>query len=119
MGETRTSIILILGSCLQGMGEAACESPSLSWRGDGFVYGGTGSARPSAAAARGCNTQIRVIDEVLQPCCKTLADLLGGESGLAARAPADSIQAKAYNFLLSKIQVRMSAGYALIEGKKC
>jgi hypothetical protein len=90
---------------LQGTGEAQCSNPSISWRPDGFVYGGTGSARISEGADRGCNTQIRVIDEVLQPCCKPMADLIGGPSGLAAKAPKGSIQAKAYQYLLSKVKV--------------
>lgn len=93
----------------QGTGEAQCSNPSISWRPDGFVYGGTGSARVSEGADRGCNTQIRVIDEVLQPCCKPMADLIGGPSGLAAKAPKGSIQAKAYQYLLSKVKVRMEA----------
>ncbi|WIA11373.1 hypothetical protein OEZ85_011494 [Tetradesmus obliquus] len=88
----------------EGTGEAQCSNPSISWRPDGFVYGGTGSARVSESADRGCNTQIRVIDEVLQPCCKPMADLIGGPSGLAAKAPKGSIQAKAYQYLLSKVK---------------
>lgn len=63
----------------------------------------------SEGADRGCNTQIRMIDEVLQPCCKPMAELLGGPAGLASKAPKDSIQAKAYQYLLSKVQVRGSS----------
>lgn len=91
---------------LQGNGEAKCSSSSLSWRQDGFVYGGSGTAQASETADRGCNTQIRIIDEVLQPCCKPMADLLGSAAGLTASAPNGSIQAKAYSYLLSKVKVR-------------
>lgn len=45
------------------------------------------------------------ISEVLQPCCKPMERLLSGADGLVARAPKGSIQAKAYNFLLSKVKV--------------
>jgi hypothetical protein len=34
-----------------------------------------------------------------------MADLIGGPSGLAAKAPKGSIQAKAYQYLLSKVKV--------------
>ncbi|KAF6261656.1 hypothetical protein COO60DRAFT_744199 [Scenedesmus sp. NREL 46B-D3] len=88
----------------EGIGEAQCPNPSVSWRPGGFVYGGTGSARVSEASDTGCNTQIRTIDEVLQPCCKPMAELIGGPSGLAARAPRGSIQAKAYQYLLRKVE---------------
>jgi hypothetical protein len=108
------SCLLCIFCCvplLQGTGEAQCSNPSISWRPDGFVYGGTGSARISEGADRGCNTQIRVIDEVLQPCCKPMADLIGGPSGLAAKAPKGSIQAKAYQYLLSKVKVGLGVLY--------
>lgn len=49
--------------------------------------------------------QVFPISEVLQPCCKPMEKLLSGADGLAARAPKGSIQAKAYNFLLSKVKV--------------
>eukprot|EP00775_Hariotina_reticulata_P005590 gene5590-5828_t len=88
----------------EGVGEAQCANPSLSWRQDGHVYGGTGSARAGGRSDRGCNTQIKIIDEVLQPCCKPMAELLGGASGLAAKAPKGSIQEKAYQFLLQQVE---------------
>lgn len=71
------------------------------------MYGGTGSAKVNAAQGmRGCNTRVFPISEVLQPCCKPMSKLLSGADGLAAKAPKGSIQEKAYNFLLSKVEVR-------------
>lgn len=53
--------------------------------------------------------QIFPISEVLQPCCKPMERLLSGADGLAARAPKNSIQAKAYYYLQSKVKVRTSS----------
>lgn len=40
------------------MGEAKCTNPSLSWRPDGHVYGGTGSAKVTSQGDKGCNTKV-------------------------------------------------------------
>jgi hypothetical protein len=40
------------------MGEAKCTNPSLSWRPDGNVYGGTGSAKVTSQGDKGCNTKV-------------------------------------------------------------
>jgi hypothetical protein len=70
------------------------------------VYGGTGNAKvDTSQVAKGCNTLVFPINEVLQPCCKPMAKLLSGADSLAAKAPKGSIQEKAYNFLLSKVEV--------------
>lgn len=42
----------------QGTGEAKCANPSLSWRSDSHVYGGTGSAMINSQGDRGCNTRV-------------------------------------------------------------
>lgn len=49
--------------------------------------------------------QVFPINEVLQPCCKPMEKLLNGADGLIARAQKGSIQAKAYNYLASKVKV--------------
>lgn len=90
---------------LQNTGKAKCSNPSISWRPDGNVYGGTGSAKVVGQGDRGCNTKVFPISEVLQPCCKPMEKLLNGADGLIARAPKNTIQEKAYNFLAAKVKV--------------
>jgi len=86
----------------QGEGKAACAKPSLSWKADGYVYGGVGSGKVGDAA-RGCNTLVYPIDVVLQPCCKPLSAMLSGPKGLRSTAPPGSRSAKAYQFLADKV----------------
>lgn len=45
-------------SLVQNTGEAKCKDPSLSWRQDGHIYGGTGSALINGQGDRGCNTRV-------------------------------------------------------------
>ena len=74
----------------QGQGAASCASNSLSWRPDGFVYGGTGAAKLGNTYDRGCAATIFQIDTLLQPCCRPMAELASSfkatEGSPAARA---------------------------------
>lgn len=42
----------------QGQGGARCANPTLSWRPDGFVYGGAGAGKVGATYDRGCAATI-------------------------------------------------------------
>lgn len=86
----------------QGVGNATCPVPGLSWRPDGFVYGGTGSGKVDAQrAAQGCLANVFEIDEVLAPCCRPLEEVIGKEGkdankgSLLASAEPGSLNAKA------------------------
>ena len=60
----------------QGVGNASCPSPSLSWRPDGFVYGGTGAAKVGGTYDRGCAAVIFQVDSILGPCCRKMGEIL-------------------------------------------
>jgi uncharacterized surface protein with fasciclin (FAS1) repeats len=73
----------------QGIGNATCPVPGLSWRPDGYVYGGSGSGRvDTAGAAQGCLANIFPVDEVLAPCCRPLQDVIGAAGGKGLLADA-------------------------------
>lgn len=84
----------------QGQGNASCPSPSLSWRPDGFVYGGTGAAKVGSTYDRGCATVIYQIDSILAPCCKKMAKIVG-----EMKAPKGSMSEKVLATLEAKIKV--------------
>jgi uncharacterized surface protein with fasciclin (FAS1) repeats len=82
----------------QGVGNATCPVPGLSWRPDGFVYGGTGSGKvDQQRMAQGCLANVFEIDDVLAPCCRPLEDVIGQADGkgLLADAKPGSLSAKA------------------------
>jgi hypothetical protein len=86
-------------------GNASCANPSLSWRPDGFVYGGTGAAKVGGTYDRGCAAVIFTVDSMLQPCCKPMAELLKG-----MKAPAGSFTAKAIASLKARATVSGGRG---------
>jgi len=63
------------------VGKVKCsEEPTLSWRSDGNLYGGSGSAPVQGPAVRGCAAIIFSIPALLDPCCKPMADVVAGMS---------------------------------------
>jgi hypothetical protein len=125
----RSSVwLLILPRCRyaprpSGHGKAACENPSLSWRPDGYVYGGSGAGKVGTTYDRGCAAVVFQIDAVLQPCCKPMLQLLD-----TMRAPKGSITEQALWFLKDKVKVRLrgegsgrrvAPGHALVSSAGC
>lgn len=107
---------------LQGTGAAACNKPTISWRADGFVYGGAGTAKVATPPSKGCQALIYPIDSVLQPCCKPLLQLLqGGDEGdgLMAGVPTNSSQGKAYGAVIQKLKVNWGYSHAIKRAAKC
>jgi hypothetical protein len=90
-----------------GHGKAACQNPSLSWRPDGYVYGGSGAGKVGSSYDRGCAAVIFQIDSVLQPCCKPMSQLLQ-----TMRAPKGSATEQALAFLKDKVKVGGPGGKA-------
>jgi hypothetical protein len=86
---------------VQEAGNATCGKPKLSWRTDGYVYGGTGSAAVKDGQT-GCNTIFYPINRVLQPCCRNLTSLLTGPRGLATLAKNGTMEERSYAFLQEK-----------------
>jgi hypothetical protein len=76
----------------QGHGKASCPAPRLSWRTDGFLYGGSGGAHVGATYDRGCASTVFQLDSVLQPCCRPMREVLGG---MLTSAPKNSTSARA------------------------
>jgi hypothetical protein len=91
----------LLAWWVQEAGNTTCGKPKLSWRTDGYVYGGTGSAAVKDSQT-GCNTIFYPINRVLQPCCRNLTSLLSGPRGLATLAKNGTMEERSYAFLKEK-----------------
>lgn len=95
-----SSDTLNMATLLNDQGNASCANPALSWRPDGFVYGGTGAAKVGGTYDKGCAAVIFQIDTLLQPCCQPMGELLSG-----MKAAKGSMTEKALSTLQSKLKV--------------
>ena len=67
-----------------------------------LILGGNGAAKVGGTYDRGCAAVIFTIDNLLQPCCKPMADLLE-----SLKAPQGSMTNRALNMLKDKVKVTL------------